>query len=71
MAFGIAQKEGLDSFEVKQKLVTNVNKLSPQDIKYLTEQMDMLIQKSVHENETIDDSNVGKDFVTFLIRLYY
>ncbi len=71
MAFGIAQKEGLDSFEVKQKLVTNVNKLSPQDIQYLTEQMDILIQKSVHENETIDDNNVGKDFITFLIRLYY
>lgn len=71
MAFGIAQKEGLDSFEVKQKLVTNVNKLAPQDLEYLKQQLDNLIQKSVHDNETIDDSNVEKDFVTFLIRLYY
>ena len=71
MAFGIAQKEGLDSFEVKQKLVANVNKLSLQDLEYLKQQLDNLIQKSVHDNETIDDSNVEKDFITFLIRLYY
>jgi len=71
MAFGIAQKEGLDSYEVKQKLVTNVNRLSAQDIEYLKQQLDNLIHKSVQENETIDDSNVEKDFITFLIRLYY
>jgi hypothetical protein len=71
MAFGIAQKEELDSFEVKKKLVTNVNKLSLKEIEYLILQMDMLIEKSVHENETIDDNNVEKDFVSFLIRLYY
>lgn len=71
MAFGIAQKEELDSYEVKQKLVININKLSSHDVKYLEEQMDKLIHKSVHDNETIDDNNVEKDFVTFLIRLYY
>jgi len=71
MAFGIAQKEQLDSYEIKQKLVININKLSPQDLSYLESQMDILIQKSVHDNETIDDNNVEKDFVTFLIRLYY
>ena len=71
MAFGIAQKEELDSFEVKQKLVTNVNKLSPADLKYLELQMDILIHKSVQDNETIDDNNVEKDFISFLIRLYY
>ena len=71
MAFGIAQKEELDSYSVKQKLVININKLSAQDVKYLEEQMDLLIHKSVHENESIDDNNVEKDFITFLIRLYY
>lgn len=71
MAFGIAQKEGLDSYEIKQNLVTNINKLSPNDINYLIEQMSILIDKSVHQNESIDDKNVEKDFVTFLIRLYY
>jgi len=71
MAFGIAQKEGLDSYEVKQNLVSNINKLSPEDLKYLETQMDLLIHKSVQENEAIDDNNVGKDFVSFLIRLYY
>jgi len=71
MAFGIAQKEGFDSFEVKQKLVKNVNKLSSADLQYLQEQMELLVHRSVQENETIDDSNVEKDFITFLIRLYY
>jgi len=71
MAFGIAQQENLDSFEVKQKLVENINKLAPADVQYLITQMDMLIHKSVQENETIDDNNVEKDFVSFLIRLYY
>lgn len=71
MAFGIAQKEDLDSFEVKQKLVANINKLSSQDMKYLIDQMSMLIEKSAQENETISDKNVEKDFISFLIRLFY
>lgn len=71
MAFGISQKESIDSFEVKQRLVKNINTLSPQDVSYLVDQLTMLIEKSVHENETIDDKTVEKDFVTFLIRLFY
>jgi len=71
MAFGIAQKEELDAYDIKQKLVININKLSSHDLKYLEEQMDLLIHKSVHENESIDDNNVEKNFITFLIRLYY
>jgi len=71
MAFGIAQEENLDSFDVKQKLVENINKLSQGDVEYLTEQMSLLIDKSVHQNESIDDSNVDKSFITFLIKLYY
>jgi hypothetical protein len=71
MAFGISQQEGEDSYEVKKRMVANVNKLAPGDVDYLIEQMSLLIQKSVHDNETIDDNNVDKDFVSFLIRLYY
>jgi len=71
MAFGIAQKEELDSYEVKQKLVVNVNKLSAEDLKYLELELENLIHKSVQDNETIDDNNVEKNFITFLIRLYY
>jgi len=71
MAFGIAQKEELDSYELKQKLVQNINMLSAEDLNYLQTQMEMLIQKSVHENEEIDDKNVDKNFVSFLIKLYY
>jgi len=71
MAFGIAQKEELDSFEVKQKLVANINKLAAQDMKYLIDQMSMLIEKSSQDNETISDKNVEKEFISFLIRLFY
>ena len=71
MAFGIAQKEELDSYDVKQKLVENINKLSTEDFEYLQSQMEMLVHKSVHENEEINDQNVDKNFVSFLIRLYY
>lgn len=71
MAYGIAQKEEMDSFEVKQRLVKNINKLAPQDFNYLVEQMSILIDKSVNQEETIDDNNVEKDFISFLIKLYY
>ena len=71
MAYGIAQKEELDSYEVKQRLVKNINKLAPQDLNYLVQQMSILIDKSVNQNESIDDNNVEKDFVSFLIKLYY
>ena len=71
MAFGIAQKEQMEVTEVKERLVTNVNRLSPHDLQYLTSQMEMLIHKSTQDNETIDDKTVEQKFVTFLIRLYY
>lgn len=71
MAFGIAQKEGLDSYDIKQKLVKNINTLAPRDVIYLEEQMALLINKSVHEEENIDEATVEKNFISFLIRLYY
>ncbi len=71
MAFGIAQKEGLDSFEVKTKMVNNINKLSPGDVEYMKKQMNELIHKSVEEKESITNDNVDKNFISFLIRLYY
>ena len=71
MAYGIAQKEEMDSFEVKQRMVKNINKLAPADLNYLVQQMSILIDKSVNQEETIDDNNVEKDFISFLIKLYY
>jgi len=71
MAFGIAQKEELDSYEVKQNLVSNINKLGSADMQYLIDQISMLIEKSVQENEPISDKNVEKEFISFLIRLFY
>ena len=71
MAFGIAEKEEKDAYEIKNILVENVNKLSSTELQYLEDQMNMLVHKSVHEKESIDDNNVEKDFISFLIRLYY
>lgn len=71
MAFGISQQENEDSYIVKQRMVANINKLAPKDVDYLIEQMSILIDKSLNQNETIDDKNVDKDFISFLIRLYY
>lgn len=71
MAYGIAKQEELDSYEVKQKLIKNINKLAPQDLNYLVNQMSLLIDKSVNQNEAIDDNTVEKDFISFLIKLYY
>ena len=71
MAFGIAQKEEMEVSEVKDRLVTNVNRLSPHDFQYLTSEMEALIHKSSQENETIDDKTVEQKFISFLIRLYY
>ena len=71
MAFGIAQKENLDAFVVKQRMVSKLNMLPEEKIYYLLENMGILIKKSVHDNETIDDKNVSQEFITFLISLYY
>ena len=71
MAYGIAQKEGMDSFDVKQKLVKNINKLTKNDVDYLIAQVSILIDRSVNNGEAITDENVEKDFISFLIKLYY
>ena len=71
MAFGIAQKEEMDSFEVKTKMVENINKLAPADVEYLKKNMVELLHRSVENNETITNENVDMSFVNFLIRLYY
>ena len=71
MAYGIAMKENLEPFIVKQRMVSKLNMISKDDIVFLLENLSLLIQKSVHDGETIDDKNVSKDFVSFLIGLYY
>ena len=71
MAFGISQKENLDSFVVKQRMVSKVNMLREEKAIYLIENMAILIDKSVQQHETIDDKNVSKEFLSFLINLYY
>jgi len=71
MAFGISQKENVDAFIVKQRMVSKVNMLLEEKAIYLVENMAILIEKSVQQNETIDDKNVTKEFLTFLVNLYY
>lgn len=71
MSYGIGIKESLDTYSVKQKMVENINRLSPMDLDYLIQQMSILIDKSVNNHESIDENNVDKNFINFLIRLYY
>ncbi len=71
MAYGISVKEGLESFAVKQRMVSKVNMLREEKALYLVENMAILIDKSTQNEESIDDKNVTKEFVTFLIELYY
>ena len=71
MAFGIAQKENLEAFMVKQRMVSKLNMLPKEKVVYLVENMAILIRKSTQEGESIDDKNVPKEFITFLINLYY
>jgi len=71
MAYGISIKEGLDSFIVKQRMVSKINMLREEDAYYLVSQLAILIDLSLNKNEDIDDKNVDKNFVTFLISLFY
>jgi hypothetical protein len=71
MAHGISIKEGLKSLDIKNKMVKNINNLSQEKAKYLVSNLAILIDKSINNNETIDDSNTNKEFISFLIQLYY
>lgn len=71
MAYGISQKENIDSFAVKQRMVSKVNMLHENDAYFLVSQMEILINISINQEEEINDKNVNKDFVTFLLRLFY
>ena len=71
MAFGISQSENLDAFMVKQRMVSKVNMLREEKAIFLIENMAILIEKSIQRHETIDDKNVSKEFLSFLVSLYY
>ena len=71
MAYKLAIKDGLDTMEVKTKMVNNINKLSQDRALFLVENMAILIDKSTQQGEKIDDKNTQRDFITFLISLYY
>jgi len=71
MAYGISVKENIDAFIIKQRLVSKVNMLCENDAQYLVSQLAILIDKSLNQGEDIDDKNVDKNFVTFLLRLFY
>ena len=71
MAYGISVKENIDAFIIKQRLVSKVNMLPQKESHYLVEQLAILIDKSLNQGEDIDDKNVDKNFVTFLLRLFY
>ncbi len=71
MAYGIAIKENLEPFIIKQRMVSKLNMLHEERAHYLIENMAILIHKSTQESEEISDKNVSKEFVSFLINLFY
>jgi len=71
MAHGVAMQEGLDSMSVKNKMVNNINRLTDKKAEYLVSNMAILIDKSLNAGESIDDKNTQKEFISFLISLYY
>jgi len=71
MAYSIAIKESLDPLEVKNKMVKNINNLTQEKAEFLVASMAILIDKSVNAGETIDDKNTKREFISFLISLYY
>jgi hypothetical protein len=71
IALGVANKEEVEVMETKNKMVNSINSLTNEELSYLITNMSQLIQKSVQENQKIDSSNVPKDFISFLIRLYF
>lgn len=71
MAYGIAVKENLEPFIIKQRMVSKLNMLHEQKAIYLVENMSILIHKSTQQNEEISDKNVPQEFISFLIGLFY
>jgi hypothetical protein len=71
MAYGIAIKENLEPFIIKQRMVSKLNMLHEEKAHYLIENMAILIHKSTQESEEISDKNVSKEFISFMINLFY
>jgi hypothetical protein len=71
MAYGIAMKENLEPFIIKQRMVSKLNMLHEEKAHYLIENMAILIHKSTQESEEISDKNVSKEFISFMISLFY
>ena len=71
MALGIAKKEHLDVMQVKNTMVNKINQLNKEEVFYLITNMSDLIQKSTQQDQIINDKTVSKDFISFLIRLYF
>ncbi|MDX9742539.1 MAG: hypothetical protein RBT59_01835 [Arcobacteraceae bacterium] len=64
-------KENLEPFIIKQRMVSKLNMLHEEKAHYLIENMAILIHKSTQESEEISDKNVSKEFVSFMINLFY
>jgi len=71
MAYGLSVQENVDSMTIKTKMVNNINRLPQQRAEYLVSNMAMLIDKSLNQGEVIDDKNTQKEFISFLISLYF
>jgi hypothetical protein len=71
MAYGISVQEKLEPMTVKTKMVNNINRLTQERAEYLVSNMAILIDQSLNQGMSIDDKNTQKEFISFLITLYY
>ncbi|MEA1915619.1 MAG: hypothetical protein U9N30_09935 [Campylobacterota bacterium] len=58
--------------DTKNKLVDNINKLTLQELDGFINQMAVFIDKSQQSADgKLQEGEVNKDFISFLIRLFY
>lgn len=73
MVYALSQKDPDITIEqTKNNLVTNINRLTKQELDQFILQMTYFINKSndAHDGK-LEEGEVTKDFVGFLIRLFY
>lgn len=73
MVYGLAQKDPNVTIEkTKENLVKNINKLTKQELDQFVLKMTYFINKSNEmPNGKLEEGEITKDFVGFLIRLFY
>ncbi len=73
MVYMLVQKDNtININDTKNNLVTNINKLSAQELNNFVNQMAIFIDKSQQSSDgKLGEGEVQKEFISFLIKLFY